>query len=105
MTARFHLAQVNIGRARGDDRSCHGQVRGQPAGDQRAADQTPGFVWRLQTEDGDATAVHAPAPRMVRALRAGLRSAFAFSFRDAFGPDGVPLTQEGVARDDSCPAP
>src|SRR5690242_14136583 len=24
-----------------------------------AADATPGFIWRLQTEDGNATAVHA----------------------------------------------
>ena len=54
--ARYHLAQVNIGRIKG------------PLGDPRMtgfvqrldeinalADQSPGFVWRLQTPQGNAT--------------------------------------------------
>lgn len=53
-----HLAQVNVGRLRA------------PVGDPRIADfvdalerinaladRAPGFVWRLQTEDGNATAI------------------------------------------------
>jgi len=55
---QFHLAQVNIGRARGEmtDPVMAGFVARLP--DINAlADGFPGFVWRLQTEDGDATAV------------------------------------------------
>jgi len=52
------LAQVNIGRVRGDlnDPIMAGFVaRLQDIN--ALADQSSGFVWRLQTEDGDATAV------------------------------------------------
>jgi hypothetical protein len=54
----FHLAQVNIGRARGEmtDPVMAGFVA-KLQGINALADRTPGFVWRLQTEDGDATAV------------------------------------------------
>jgi hypothetical protein len=54
----FHLAQVNIGRVRGemDEPVMQGFVA-QLAPINALADQAPGFVWRLQTEDGDATAV------------------------------------------------
>ena len=54
----FHLAQVNIGRARGEmtDPVMAGFVeRLQEIN--ALAERSPGFVWRLQTEDGDATAV------------------------------------------------
>ena len=53
-----HLAQVNIAQARGEmtDPVMVDFVARLP--DINAlADQAPGFVWRLQTEDGDATAV------------------------------------------------
>jgi hypothetical protein len=55
---RFQLAQVNIGRARGDmtDPVMAGFVA-RLTEINALADQSPGFVWRLQTEDGDATAV------------------------------------------------
>jgi hypothetical protein len=43
------------------------------------ADQSPGFAWRLQTEDGDATA-------------------------QPFDSDGHPLPREGATRGDACPA-
>src|SRR5919106_5080167 len=54
----FHLAQVNIGRARGEmtDPVMAGFVS-RLAEINALADGSPGFVWRLQTEDGDATAV------------------------------------------------
>jgi hypothetical protein len=54
----FHLAQVNIGRARGpmDGPVMRGFAE-QLAPINALADTSPGFVWRLQTEDGDATAV------------------------------------------------
>ena len=57
MTA-FHIAQLNIGRARG---AVDGPVMAEfmalldPVN--AVADASPGFVWRLQTEDGNATAL------------------------------------------------
>ena len=55
---QFHLAQVNIGRFRApiDDPIMEG-FRTQLDPINALADQTPGFVWRLQTEDGNATAI------------------------------------------------
>jgi heme-degrading monooxygenase HmoA len=54
----FQLAQVNIGRSRGEmtDPVMAEFVARLPEINS-LADQSPGFVWRLQTEDGDATAV------------------------------------------------
>jgi hypothetical protein len=54
----YQLAQVNIGRARGEmtDPVMAEFVARLPEIN-ALADRTPGFVWRLQTEDGDATAV------------------------------------------------
>jgi hypothetical protein len=56
--ARFHLAQVNIGRVRAplDDPLMEG-FRNQLAPINALADRSPGFVWRLQTEDGNAMAI------------------------------------------------
>ena len=57
MTA-FHIAQLNIGRARG---AVDGPIMAEfmalldPVN--AVADASPGFVWRLQTEDGNATAL------------------------------------------------
>jgi Domain of unknown function (DUF3291) len=55
---RFHLAQANIGRflAPLDSPIMEG-FRTQLDPINALADQTPGFVWRLQTEDGNATAI------------------------------------------------
>jgi hypothetical protein len=54
----WHLAQVNIGRtvAPLDDEQLRGFVE-QLEPINALADAAPGFVWRLQTEDGDATAL------------------------------------------------
>ena len=58
MPAQWHLAQVNIGRARGaiTDPVMQGFVARLDEIN-ALAERTPGFVWRLQTEDGNATAV------------------------------------------------
>jgi heme-degrading monooxygenase HmoA len=58
MSIRFHLAQVNIGRLRAaiDDPIMDG-FRTQLDPINAIADRSPGFVWRLQTEDGNATAI------------------------------------------------
>jgi hypothetical protein len=55
---RFHLAQVNIGRLRApiDDPMIEG-FRSQLDPINALADRSPGFVWRLQTEAGNATAI------------------------------------------------
>ncbi len=53
-----HLAQVNIGRLRAPLEAP--QLAGFVAALEpinALADSAPGFVWRLQTEDGDATAI------------------------------------------------
>ena len=54
----FHLAQLNIGRllAPLESEQLAGFVAAlEPLNE--LADHAPGFVWRLQTEDGDATAI------------------------------------------------
>ena len=55
---RFHLAQANIGRIRAplDDPIMEG-FRTQLDPINALADRSPGFVWRLQTEDGNAMAI------------------------------------------------
>ena len=58
--SRFHLAQVNIGRIRAPLTSP--ELADFMAGLDplnALADRSPGFVWRLQTDEGNATAVHA----------------------------------------------
>lgn len=60
MSPRYHLAQCNIGRARGamDDPVMAGFVA-RLADINALADHSPGFVWRLQTEAGNATSIRA----------------------------------------------
>jgi hypothetical protein len=56
--SQYHLAQINIGRAKGpiDDPIMAGFVA--RLDDINAlAEQSPGFVWRLQTDEGDATSI------------------------------------------------
>lgn len=57
-TSHYHLAQVNIGRvvAPMDSLEMAGFVS-QLKPINALADWSPGFVWRLQTESGDATAI------------------------------------------------
>ncbi len=56
--ARFRLAQVNIARMRAplDDPLMEG-FAGRLDEINALADASPGFVWRLQSDDGDATAL------------------------------------------------
>jgi len=58
MRKEFHLAQVNIARAKGpmDSPVMRGFVD-QLDRINALADRSPGFVWRLQTEEGDATSL------------------------------------------------
>src|SRR5262249_1041305 len=55
---RFHLAQANFGRFRAPLESpIMDGFRTQLDPINALADQSPGFVWRLQTEDGNATGI------------------------------------------------
>jgi Domain of unknown function (DUF3291) len=55
-----HLAQANIARMLAPlDDPVMADFVAQLQQINQAADRSPGFVWRLQTEDGDATAVRA----------------------------------------------
>ena len=54
----FHLAQVNVGRMRGPiDSPVMAEFVAQLDEINALAERSPGFVWRLKTEDGDATAI------------------------------------------------
>lgn len=56
--SRYHLAQVNIAKARAP--LDHPLMKGfvdQLDHINALAERSPGFVWRLQTEEGDATAI------------------------------------------------
>ncbi len=57
MTA-YHLCQLNIARARAEmDDPVMAGFAARLDDINALADRSPGFVWRLQTEDGDATAI------------------------------------------------
>jgi Domain of unknown function (DUF3291) len=54
--SQFELAQLNIGIIRGPmDSPIMAEFAGNLAAINAVADGSPGFVWRLQTEDGNAT--------------------------------------------------
>ena len=56
----FHLAQVNIALPRAPlDAPLLAEFVAQLEPVNAAADHSPGFVWRLQTEEGDATGIRA----------------------------------------------
>lgn len=60
MSSNYHLAQVNIAKARAP--LDHPRMKGfvdQLDHINRLAEASPGFVWRLQTGEGDATAIRA----------------------------------------------
>ena len=69
MMSRYHLAQVNVGRFRApiDDPIMDG-FRTQLDSINALAEATPGFVWRLQTEDGNATAIRPDADDELMAI-------------------------------------
>ena len=56
----YHLAQINIGRALNRlDTPLMAAFVAQLDAINALADASPGFVWRLQTDDGNATAIRA----------------------------------------------
>jgi PAS domain S-box-containing protein len=126
MAPRFHIAQANVAHMRAplDDPIMAG-FRSQLRLINAIAERSPGYVWRLQTDDGDATAIRAfPDPLVLinmsvwespDALRSFVyRSAHARLLRDRaqwfvaqtvpiqvlwWVPAGeVPVVEEGVRR-------
>ncbi len=63
----YHLAQINIGRIRAPlDHPIMAGFIAQLDTINALAEQSPGFVWRLQTEEGNATAINAyPDPLLL----------------------------------------
>jgi hypothetical protein len=58
--AGYYIAQCNIGRVRAPiDSPLLAQFVAALEPINQLADRSPGFVWRLQTEDGDATSIRA----------------------------------------------
>ena len=105
----FHLAQVNIGRTRGEmtDPVMADFAAALPA-IKALAERTPGFVWRLQTEDGDATAIR---PYEDNRILINLSvwtdlahgpTAHAFGFATPIGADGLPIGRERGGRHLPC---
>lgn len=59
-TNAFHLAQLNVARAKGPtDGPVMAEFMAALDHINALADASPGFVWRLQTDDGDATSIRA----------------------------------------------
>lgn len=60
MSGRHHLAQLNIGTVRAPvDHPSMAGFTNRLDEINELADAAPGFVWRLQTDEGNATAIHA----------------------------------------------
>lgn len=58
--SNYHIAQINIGRMLAPiDNPVMAEFVAQLPAINALADSTPGFVWRLQTESGDATSIKA----------------------------------------------
>jgi hypothetical protein len=86
-SVRYQLAQVNVGKARGEMTDpVMAEFVARLAEINALADQSPGFVWRLQTEQGDATALRPfEDPRILINLSVweDLAALQAFVFRSA----------------------
>lgn len=86
----YHLAQINIGRLVAPE----GDPRVQPFFDaldriNALADATPGFVWRLQDESGNATGIsYAPDPLLAvnMSVWTDADALFDFVYRSAHTP-------------------
>lgn len=82
---RFHLAQVNVARMMASlDDPAMADFVAQIARVNAEADGSPGFVWRLQTPEGDSTGVRAYADSRVLvnlSVWQDLESLFAYTYR------------------------
>lgn len=90
MTRDWHIAQINVGRLVGgpDDPVVAGFFA-QLDAINALADTSPGFVWRLQGDNGNATELQAtPDPRLIvnMSVWTDPDSLFAFVYRSAHTP-------------------
>jgi Domain of unknown function (DUF3291) len=96
----LHLAQLNIGRIRYslDDPRMADFVNNLDRVN-AIAEHTPGFVWRLQDDSGNATAIHAfDDPRMLlKHVHVGIGRR-AGTFRLADGPQAYLRSPTGMVR-------
>ena len=94
---QLHLAQVNIARMRGPLEAL--------------ADRSPGFVWRLQTAEGNSTylrphdddriLINLSVWESIEHLRA--YTAFAFTFKVSFPPDPAVVQATDWSAFEPCP--
>ncbi|MGH9009982.1 MAG: DUF3291 domain-containing protein [Acidimicrobiia bacterium] len=87
----WHLAQLNIGRLRAEvDDPATAEFMANLEPINALAEATPGFVWRLQTDEGNATAIRAfeDDPLMVLNLSVweSIESLADFAYRSAHTP-------------------
>jgi Domain of unknown function (DUF3291) len=83
MTDLKHIAQINVARMRAPLESpVMAEFVANLAGLNALADRSPGFVWRLESEGGDATAIQA---RLLHLAEHGATS-HAFWFGTRFAP-------------------
>jgi hypothetical protein len=91
MSEAWHLAQINVGRLMGPK----GDPGVQPFFDaldrvNALADESPGFIWRLQDEGGNATAIQvSPDPLFIlnMSVWTDADALFAFVYRSAHTPE------------------
>jgi hypothetical protein len=86
----FHLAQVNLGRMKAPlDHPSMAAFVARLADVNALADRSPGFVWRLQTPDGDATALRVfedPLVIVNMSVWESVEALEAFAYRSAHAP-------------------
>jgi hypothetical protein len=90
----WHLAQLNIGRLRAPPEDpATGDFMANLDPINALAEATPGFVWRLQTDEGNATAIRAfdGDPLMILNLKSHGPTGEAFTFRQPFPHPGGPI--------------
>ncbi len=91
MTSRWHLAQINVGRLVGEP----GDPRVRPFMDaldriNALADASPGFVWRMQGESGNATDIQTTDdPRFIvnMSVWKDAQTLFDFVYRSGHTPE------------------
>lgn len=92
----YELAQLNIGVIKGPiDSPVMADFVANLDRINALAERTPGFVWRLQTEE---------AKTRLEMLRIKGPTAEAFTFRQAFPPPDAGKAQSPVTFGDECPA-
>ena len=106
MKTQFQIAQVNIARLRAplDDPLLAGFVE-KLEDINGLADSSPGFVWRLKTDAGDATSLRPYDDKdRLEYLRTHGESAHAFSFAKLFPAPDSSLVGPVIGFADPCPA-